>query len=138
MAEATSATMADQSAAGAGAHTFESRRVNDDIGQNEGYRNLTLRMAEIAVQDWQARLADERVAYKSFANVSQNGWNNLTDEEKRIMAQETRHNDIAIDRQWNVDEQGYQVAQILSKVASTGVLDDATLAALVKALVQSK
>ena len=32
-----------------------------------------------------------------------------------ISKQAVRHGDIAIDREWNVDEQGYQVAEILGQ-----------------------
>ena len=39
---------------------------------------------------------------------------NAVETANMISKQAVRHNDIAIDRQWNVDEQGYQVADILN------------------------
>jgi hypothetical protein len=44
--------------------------------------------------------------------------------------QAVRHSDIAIDRQWNVDEQGYTVAEILNDKVFT----DAVAAAVAKAV----
>ena len=44
--------------------------------------------------------------------------------------QSVRHSDIAIDRQWNVDEQGYTAADILQ----SGVFSDAIAAAVSKAV----
>ncbi len=36
-----------------------------------------------------------------------------------VSKQAVRHGDIAIDHQWNVDEQGYQVAAIVSRMMPT-------------------
>jgi len=172
MAEATAKTASDTATSGTTAggqtsftehadkrsadHTFESRTVDSDIGQTEGWStnfkrivddyahmaarvhvdslDVKNRLAEIAMQDWQARLADERVATKSFYNVSQNGWNNLTDEEKRIMAQETRHSDLAMDRQWNLDEQNQMAVAALREIVSSGNLNTDALVAAIKAV----
>ena len=45
-----------------------------------------------------------------------------------------RHAEIAIDRQWNVDEQGYQVKEILGNE----VFNDAVAAAVVTAINDNK
>lgn len=138
------------------AHGFESRTVDSDIGQSEAwsanmkrmyddYAQLIARvhtndmrssdnMQRIFEQDWAARLADERIANKSYAVASQAGWNNLVDEEKRVMAQETRHHDLAVDRQWNIDEQGQMAILAIRELASSGSLTTDALVAGIKAV----
>ena len=140
----------------AAAHTFESRVVDSDIGQSEAWSTNMKRMYDdfahtqervhvndlrasdnlqkIFEQDWAARLADERIAYKSFVNAAANSWNNLTDEEKRVMAQETRHHDLAVDRQWNIDEQNQMAVLAIRELASTGQLTTDALVAGIKAV----
>lgn len=140
----------------AAAHTFESRNVDSDIGQGEAWSinmkrmyddfahsqervhtndlRATDNLQKIFEQDWAARLADERIAYKSYVNASANSWNNLTDEEKRVMAQETRHHDLAVDRQWNVDEQGQMAILAIRELASSGQLTTDALVAGIKAV----
>jgi len=139
-----------------GTHTFESRTVDSDIGQSEAWSANMKRMYDdfahgqeriqtndlrssdniqkIFEQDWAARLADERVAYKSYVNSMTNSWNNLTDEEKRVMAQETRHHDLAVDRQWNIDEQGQMAVLAIRELASSGQLTTDALVAGIKAV----
>lgn len=139
------------------AHTFETRQVDSDIGQTEAwsanmkrmyddYAHLAQRvhgdgiqansnMQHIFETDFAARLADERVAMKAYFNSVSNQMGNLTDEQKRNMAQETRHVDLAVDRQWNVDEQGNQVALIMREFLATGVFERADMVAMMKALI---
>ncbi len=140
----------------AAAHTFESRVVDSDIGQSEAWSvnmkkmyddfafgqervhmndmRATDNLQKIFEIDLAARLADERIAFKSFVNATGNSWNNLTDEEKRVMAQETRHHDLAVDRQWNVDEQGQMAILAIRELASTGQLTTDALVAGIKAV----
>lgn len=140
----------------ASAHTYESRNVDSDIGQSEAWSANMKRMYDdyahiagrvhtndlrssdnmqrIFEQDWAARLADERVANKSYISALSNGWNNLTDEEKRVMAQETRHHDLAVDRQWNIDEANQMAVLAIRELASTGQLTTDALVAGIKAV----
>ena len=138
------------------AHTFETRTVDSDIGQSEAWSVNMKRMYDdfahgqervqtndlrasdniqkVFEQDWAARLADERVATKSFYTAAQAGWNNLIDEEKRLMAQETRHHDFAVDRQWNIDEANQMAVLAIRELASTGQLTTDALVAGIKAV----
>ena len=138
------------------AHGFESRTVDSDIGQSEAWSANMKKMYDdfahlqervhvndlrssdnvqrIFEQDWAARLVDERVANKSYAVASQAGWNNLVDEEKRVMAQETRHVDLAVDRQWNLDEQAQLVVASLREIFSSRNLETDALVAAIKAV----
>ncbi len=55
-----------------------------------------------------------------------------------VSKQAVRHSDLAIDRQWNVDEQGAQAVALLSTVAKTGVQIDAFVVALAEAIRKGK
>ncbi len=140
----------------AAAHTFESRTVDSDIGQTEGWStNLkrivddyaqfvarvhmndlraTDNMQRILEQDWAARLADERTASNSYRNAMANGWNNLTDEQKRVMGSETRHVDLAVDRQWNIDEHNQLAVAALREIMQSGTNNEALIVAAIKAV----
>ncbi len=140
----------------AAAHTYESRTVDSDIGQGEAWSanmkkmyddfahsqervhfdsiNASNNLQRIFEQDWAARLADERVATKSYFNAATAGWNNLVDEEKRIMAQETRHVDFAVDRQWNLDETNQLVVASLREILQSGTNNEALIVAAIKAV----
>lgn len=121
------------------AWTANMKRMYDDYAQFAGRNHgdsldAKNRLAEIAMQDWQARLATDRVAFQSFVNASANSWNNLTDEEKRVMAQETRHHDLAVDRQWNLDEQAQLAVVALREIVTSGNLNTDALVAAIKAV----
>jgi len=47
-------------------------------------------------------------------NLATQALQNAIETANMISKQAVRHGDIAIDREWNVDEQGYQVADILN------------------------
>ena len=47
-------------------------------------------------------------------NIVNQALQNAVETANMVSKQAVRHGDIAIDRQWNVDEQGYQVSDILN------------------------
>jgi hypothetical protein len=47
-------------------------------------------------------------------NLSTQALQNAVETANMVSKQAVRHGDLAIDRQWNVDEQGYTVADILN------------------------
>jgi len=47
-------------------------------------------------------------------NLATQALQNAIETANMIAKQAVRHGDIAIDREWNIDEQGYQVADILN------------------------
>ncbi len=85
-------------------------------------------------QDWAARLEAERGHRDELRTLRHVCFSNLVDEQKRIMGQESRHHDLAVDRQWNIDEQIWATQAIIRDVLSTGVINDAVLVPLAQAL----
>lgn len=71
-----------------------------------------------------------QIAEQALQNAVESG-NLLT---KQVIGQMTRHNDLAMDRQWNVDEQGYQVEAILRSDTFKNAMEAATAAAIGRAL----
>ena len=63
-------------------------------------------------------------------NIANQALQNAVETANMIGKQAVRHSDLAIDRQWNVDEQGYTAADILQ----SGVFSDAIAAAVSKAV----
>jgi hypothetical protein len=61
-------------------------------------------------------------------NLSTQALQNAVETANMVSKQAVRHGDLAIDRQWNVDEQGYTVADILND----GKFQDAIATALAK------
>ena len=62
---------------------------------------------DLKVQEGSADFRDQ------LRNLTTQALQNSIETANMISKQAVRHNEIAIDRQWNVDEQGYQVAEIL-------------------------
>lgn len=76
------------------------------------------------------RLAQNAVSHdENIQNVSLQALQNAVETANMVGKQAVRHGDIAIDRQWNVDEQGYTVAEILRDEA----FKEAIVAAVAKA-----
>jgi len=70
---------------------------------------------------------------------------NAVETANMVGKQAVRHSDIAIDRQWNVDEQGYTAADILQSntfkdavAAAASMVSSATAAAVADALNKAK
>jgi len=58
-------------------------------------------------------LADAKQDTLAKNNIINQALQNSVETANMIAKQAVRHSDLAIDRQWNVDEQGYAVAEIL-------------------------
>lgn len=65
-------------------------------------------------------------ALQNAVSVAQKVANNSAETDNMVAKQAVRHSDIAIDRQWNVDEQSWSVAQIIK--AMEGVIEKAKVA----------
>ena len=139
-ASASTATGAQQTEVGAG-YRSSGAEVTSDIGQSENYIGQLVRAAGNTGDFDQAVRAIELQGVAN-AQALANRVNNLSvDHDTRIRALQegevsrtVRHSDLAIDRQWNVDE----VAQL---VAKTAVFQDAiagAVAAAVAAVVTTK
>ena len=142
----------------AAAHTFESRTVDSDIGQSEAwstnmkskYDDHAHKIERVHVNDLRATdnlqrihedhyatvLADDRVNARAYNNAMATGWNNLVDEQKRIMGSETRHVDLAVDRQWNIDEHNQMAVAAIREIMQSGTNNEALLVAAIKAVME--
>ena len=59
-------------------------------------------------------LSDAHSYDNQARNIANQALQNAVETANMVSKQAVRHGDIAIDHQWNVDEQGYQVAAIMS------------------------
>jgi len=139
-ASAGSATGSLQSEVGAG-YRSAAAEVTSDIGQAENYIGQLVRKSRNA-EDYDQAIRAIEIQGVANAQALANRVNNLSiDHDTRVRALQegeisrtVRHSDLAIDRQWNVDE----VAQL---VAKTAVFQDAiagAVAAAVAAVVSAK
>ena len=62
-------------------------------------------------------------------NIADQALQNAVETANMVSKQAVRHSDIAIDRQWNVDEQGYTAEKIIA-----GLQEPAVIAAMVAAI----
>jgi hypothetical protein len=67
-------------------------------------------------------------------NIANQALQNAVESANMVSKQAVRHGDLAIDRQWNVDEQGYTVAEILR----TNTFKEAVAAAVAMAVNENK
>ena len=67
-------------------------------------------------------------------NIANQALQNAVESANMVSKQAVRHGDLAIDRQWNVDEQGYAVAEILR----TNTFKEAVAAAVAMAVNENK
>lgn len=153
---AAGATGATQQSAAGGGHTFETRRDihSGDVDAHEILRATGARtfdtnskaLGEVnlaTVGDWgrlgnlHVRMAEELFSFRMaererLAAIRDTALENLVDEQKRLMGQESRHHDLAVDRQWNPDEQVYGIVRILNDMAKAGNIDTSILASVAK------
>ena len=59
-------------------------------------------------------LQDAQTNSQNIQNVALQVLQNAVETANMVSKQAVRHGDLAIDRQWNVDEQGYTVSDILN------------------------
>lgn len=86
--------------------------------------------------DLSAQLGDS--TYRgTLNNLATQALQNAIETANMVSKQAVRHADIAIDRQWNVDEQGYQAGDILRDVTFKDAIAGA-VAAAVAAVVSKK
>ena len=139
-ASAGSATGAQQTEVGSG-YRSAGAEVTSDIGQAENYIGQLIRESQTS-GDYDNAVRAIELQGVANAQALANRVNNLAiDHDTRVRALQegeisrtVRHSDLAIDRQWNVDE----VAQL---VAKTAVFQDAiagAVAAAVAAVVSAK
>ena len=96
-----------------------------DIGEGEAWKFNMKRMADEyqheslesirrnrSYVDNKLSNAEQNDMFKH--NVANQALQNAVETANMVSKQAVRHGDIAIDRQWNVDEQGYTVADILN------------------------
>jgi hypothetical protein len=99
-------------------------RAAQDIGQDEAWAVNLKRTYDEFQQESLETIRQMRVMFtkqltdaQQFDNqrqtISNQALQNAVETANAVAKQMVRHSDLAIDRQWNVDEQGYTAAQIL-------------------------
>ena len=95
-----------------------------DCGQNEAWAANIKHMFDVYLQEAVESIKHCRVHFDKVVTDAQQHDNtrqeisiqalqNAVETANMVSKQAVRHSDIAIDRQWNVDEQGYTVNEIL-------------------------
>ena len=101
-------------------------RKHQDIGQDEAWATNLKRTydeyQEVSLESIKRNrsILDKIISdAQQFDNqrqaVANQALQNAVETANMVGKQAVRHSDIAIDRQWNVDEQGYQVEEILGQ-----------------------
>lgn len=79
-------------------------------------------------------LSDAQQSDNTKQNIANQALQNAVETANMIAKQSVRHGDLALDRQWNVDEQGYQVTDILRGTTFKDAIAAAISAAVNEAL----
>lgn len=129
-------------------------RSKQDVGQDEAWVVNLKRLVENALSFDQDVLGTSGESIKRNRSIVDKIISDAQqfDNQRQVMAnqalqnaietanmvgkQAVRHSDIAIDRQWNVDEQGYQVLKILGQPAVDAI--NAALASAVADALKAK
>lgn len=83
-------------------------------------------------------MSDAQANDNTQRNIANQALQNAVETANMVGKQTIRHADIAIDRQWNVDEQGYQVAEILRSNTFKEAISGAVSAAVAEAMLAAK
>lgn len=78
-------------------------------------------------------LSDAQQSDNTRQNIANQALQNAVETANMVGKQGVRHSDIAIDRQWNVDEQGYTAQKILAAIQDPAIIA-AMAAAIAKAM----
>ena len=101
-----------------------------DINAEETLSILQSMLAESAASGARGDEDHRRV----LQNLATQALQNSIETANMVSKQAVRHSDIAIDRQWNVDEQGYQVESILRADTFKDAIAGAVAVAVAEAL----
>lgn len=81
-------------------------------------------------------LSDAQQYDNQRQNIANQALQNAVETANMVGKQAVRHSDIAIDRQWNVDEQGYTVAEILQSNTFKDAIAGAVATAVAEVLMK--
>lgn len=123
---------------------MEQKETVCDVGQNEAHTtnlknvvDLHVNLTANALKQAQQELAQINSVTLSAIERSNNlviqAQQNAIETANMVSKQSVRHSDIAIDRQWNVDEQGYTAQKILGQ-PFVEAINAAVAAAVAKSL----
>jgi polyhydroxyalkanoate synthesis regulator phasin len=105
------------------------------------YQNISLEGARTGLESTKRNrsyvdnvLTDAQSHNVTLRQLSTQALQNAVETANLVSKQSVRHSDIAIDRQWNVDEQGYTVAEVLRDET----FKDALAAEVARAFSESK
>ncbi|OEU68383.1 MAG: hypothetical protein BBJ57_02135 [Desulfobacterales bacterium PC51MH44] len=83
-------------------------------------------------------MSDAQANDNTQRNIANQALQNAVETANMVGKQTIRHADIAIDRQWNVDEQGFAVAEILRSNTFKEAIAGAVSAAVAEAMLAAK
>lgn len=83
-------------------------------------------------------LSDAQQYDNQRQNIANQALQNAVETANMVGKQAVRHSDIAIDRQWNVDEQGYTVAEILQSNTFKDAIAGAVATAVAEVLMKDR
>jgi hypothetical protein len=98
----------------------------------DAYQDLDLLRARRDQEQHDIVLSQEREHLAEFHKLSILALTNCIDTSNLVNKQAAAHRDIAIDREWNVDEQGYTAAEILRSDTFKSGLEATVVAAIAK------
>ena len=90
-----------------------SKDVIKEVGVDEAWKANIKRTYDRAEENLQTVFAETQKTLAAVNSVQLQALANMQENANALSKQMLRHSDIAADRQWNVDEQGYQVNEIL-------------------------
>lgn len=82
-------------------------------------------------------LSDAQTHDNTKQNIANQALQNAVETANMVSKQAVRHSDIAIDRQWNVDEQGYTAADILKAIGGDTTAQNAIKEIIVAAVAEA-
>jgi len=102
-----------------------------EIGRDEGWSAHILENSRRNTLHFDKVMVDERSHDAQLKAVSLQALQNAVETANMVSKQSVRHGDLAIDRQWNVDEQGYAAADILKALSGESTAQKAISADIV-------
>lgn len=117
---------------GANVKAFFEKMLLHDTEAREDARQTLAGIGANAMTQANSLFADTMNKNDQLHNLSVQAMQNAIETANMVGKQAVRHADIAIDREWNVDEQGYTAEKIIS-----GLQDPSVIAAMTAAIAKA-
>ena len=111
--------------------------VIKEIGIDEAWKANTKRTYDRSEENLQSLFNQTQTQLAAINQVQLQTLKNMQDSANQISKQSIRHESLAADRQWNIDEQGYQVEEVLNNQTFQNAIS-AAVASAVNAAMKTK